>query len=314
MWSDDHGAFVTEGGEAGVVYAEVPLTAAVRRACRLSGPATRLHGGEESAAWRVGDKVVRISAYAKDLAEAEWCHRVAGAARAGGCTEAVVPLPLPGRADGATVMRIEGRTVSLWPYVDGVWVPKDNLESALAAARLLARLHRALAKVELPPRPRPSLLDVGQAAYDDPELHDPQLDNWLSDFTTRSRLWHPLHGDYYRGNLLTAHDDPTRIIGVLDWDEALVAPPEVEVAGAAMEFTPDFSENLAQPRQFAQTYRRSGGTAESLDDESLVQLMRHRLRRESVYFTQAAAQGVEQDEEDLDYHRRRLAAFTRLRP
>ncbi|MGW0705429.1 phosphotransferase [Streptomyces sp. NPDC002643] len=298
-----------------MVFAEVPLTAAARRACGVSGPASRLYGGEESAAWRVGDNVIRVGPTEKDPAEAEWCHRVAAAARAGGCAEAVAPLALPGRG-GATVVRIEGRVVSLWPYVDGVWASKEVAESA-PAARLLARLHRALAGAELPPRPRPCFSQTGldgRAAYDDPRLHDPQLDKWLADFSARARLRHPLHGDYYHGNLLASHDDPTRLIAVVDWDEALVAPPEVEVASAAMEFTDDFCKDIADARLFANTYLQAGGTAENLNDEALVQLMRHRLRRESVHFTLAAARGMEHGEEDLDYHRRRLEAFARLRP
>ncbi|GHE09638.1 aminoglycoside phosphotransferase family protein [Streptomyces alanosinicus] len=298
-----------------MAIAEVPLTAAARRACGVSGPATRLYGGEESAAWRVGDNVVRIGPSGKDPTEAEWCHRVAAAARACGCAEAVAPLALPGRG-GATVVRIEGRAVSLWPYVDGVWASKEAAASA-PAARLLARLHRALAAVEPPPRPRPCFLQTGldgRATYDDPGLRDPQLDKWLADFSARARLRHPLHGDYYHGNLLAERDDPTRLIAVLDWDEALVAPPEVEVASAAMEFTDDFCEDIADARRFANTYLQAGGTAEILDDEALVQLMRHRLRCESVHFTRETARGVEHDAEDLDYHRRRLEAFARLRP
>lgn len=298
---------------------EVPLTAAVRAATGVSGPAERLHGGEESAAWRVGDKVVRISAYDRSPAEAEWCHAVAASARAGGCAEAVAPLPLPGRGDGATVARVEGRTVSLWPFVDGVWAGRD-LETALAAARLLARLHRALAGTGagLPPRPRPSHLETGLrgevTAYPDPRLEDAELDAWLARFSARARVRHPLHGDYYHGNLLVDRNDPHRLVAVLDWDEAPVAPPEVEVASGALEFADEFCENLEDARRFAAAYAAAGGTAEPLDDEALVQLIRHRLRREGVYFARAVALGVGHDEEDLDHHRRRMEAFVRLRP
>jgi Ser/Thr protein kinase RdoA (MazF antagonist) len=231
--------------------------------------------------------------------------------------EAVAPLPIPGRGDGATVVRVEGRTVSLWPYADGVWAAGDDPRAATAAARTLARLHRALAGADLPPRPRPSLLETGlagEAAYDDPRLRDPQPDTWLREFTGRARLRQPLHGDTYHGNLLVARDDPARIVAVLDWDESLVAPPEVEVGSAALEFADEFGENPADARRFADAYRGAGGTAEDLDDESLIQLMRHRPRREGAHFALAVARGVKHDEEDLDYHRRRMEAFARLRP
>ncbi|AUH39443.1 phosphotransferase enzyme family protein [Streptomyces sp. CMB-StM0423] len=300
-----------------MVFVEVPLTAAVREATGVTGPAERLYGGEESAAWRVGAHVVRIGAYDKDTAEAEWCHRVAVAARAGGCPEAVAPLPVPGRDDGATVVRVEGRAVSLWPYADGVWADRDDPRSATAAARMLARLHRALAGARLPPRPKPSFLEAGlagDAAYDDPRLHDPQLDTWLAGFSARARLRHALHGDYYHGNLLVDRADPARIVAVLDWDESLVAPPEVEVGSAALEFADEFCEDPADARRFADAYLEAGGTAEALDEESLTQLMRHRLRREGAYFALAVARGVQHDGEDLDYHHRRMEAFAGLRP
>ncbi|GAA2689619.1 hypothetical protein GCM10010400_63290 [Streptomyces aculeolatus] len=300
-----------------MVFVEVPLTAAVREATGVTGPAERLYGGEESAAWRVGEHVVRIGAYDRDPAEAEWCHRVAVAARTGGCAEAVAPLPIPGRGDGATVVRVEGRAVSLWPYVDGVWAAGDDPRTATVAARMLARLHRALAGARLPPRPRRNFLETGlagDAEYDDPRLRDPQLDRWLAGFAARPLPRHALHGDYYHGNLLVDRGDPERIVAVLDWDESFVAPPEVEVGSAALEFADEFCENPADARRFADAYREAGGTAEMLDDETLTQLMRHRLRREGVYFALAVARGVQHDDEDLEYHRRRMEAFARLRP
>nr|WP_206324186.1 phosphotransferase [Streptomyces sp. HNM0574] len=292
------------------------MTAAARWVCGVDGPATRLYGGEESAAWRVGEHVVRVAGFARDPAEVEWCHRVAAAARAGGCAEALAPLPLPGRPDGATAAHVEGRTVSLWPHVDGVWASPGEA-GAVLAARLLARLHRALAPAALPPRPRPNFLLTGldgRATYEDPRLRDPRLDAWLREFHARARAPHPLHGDFYRGNLLAAPGDPARLLAVLDWDEALVAPPETEVASAAMEFAGDFGADTAAVRRFVRAYRESGGTARLLDDEALAQLMRHRLRCESVRFADAAARGEPQDAEDLAHHRRRLTAFARLRP
>ncbi|MBA0049954.1 aminoglycoside phosphotransferase family protein [Streptomyces sp. AJS327] len=299
-----------------MVFVEVPLTPAVRTATGVRGDAERLYGGEESAAWRVGDVVVRISAYDRDPADAEWCHRVAVAARAGGCAEALAPLPLPGRHDGATATRVEGRTVSLWPYVDGVWAP-DDPATVTAAARLLAGLHRALARADLPPRPLSCSLETGldgRAEYSDPALRDPQLDAWLTDFTTHAPLRHALHGDFYHGNVLTARDSPGSVVALLDWDEALIAPPEVDVAGAALEFTEDDGTGMDGVRRFAATYREAGGTAERLDEETLAQLVRHRLRREAVYFDLACARGVRHDTEDLDYHRERMDTFARLRP
>lgn len=291
----------------------MPLTAAARRACGFSGPAVRLHGGEEPAAWRVGDKVVRVGGHEKDVAEMEWCHRVAVAAKAGGCTEAVAPPPLPHRDDGATAQRIGRHVVSVWPYVGGAWAEKGNQTTALAAARL----HRALRAAALPPRLKPCFLEAGldgRLAYDGPRLQDARLDDWLSEFSARQWPRHALHGDFYRGNVLASRGDPSRLIAVLDWDETYMVPPEAEVASDALEFTDDFCADFADARRFADAYMEAGGTALDLDDEALAQLMRHRLRRESAYFELAAARGVKHDEEDAVYHRRRLDAFASLRP
>ena len=299
-----------------MAYADIPLTTAMQEACDLHGPAARLYGGEESAAWRVRDRVIRISALDKDPVRIEWCHRVAAAARAGGCTEALVPLPLPGR-HGATTTVIDRRVVSVWPYIDGVWAPESHTEVTRAAARLLARLHRALLPADLPARPHPCFVQVGldgRTSYEDPRLQDPQLDTWLAEFSARSRLQHPVHGDYYHGNLLTTPTDPTHIIAVLDWDEAMIAPPEVDVASAALEFSNGFCDDIADARHFIAMYHQAGGTAEHLTDEATVQLIRHRLRRDSVHFTRATALGTPYDEHDLAYHHQRLGAFDRLRP
>ncbi|MEU7831491.1 phosphotransferase [Nonomuraea sp. NPDC049129] len=115
---------------------------------------------------------------------------------------------------------------------------------------------------------------------------------------------HPLHGDYYTGNTL-ARDG--RIVAVLDWDETFVGAPELELAAAALEW----GDDLAGPsEEFVAAYHEAGGTAARLDEESLAQLVRHKLRREYAYFHK----GVTHDEEDIEYHRARVELFHRLRP
>ncbi|MGK5628716.1 phosphotransferase enzyme family protein [Streptomyces sp. URMC 123] len=278
----------------------------------LDLPAERLYGGEESAAYRFGDLVVRLGPPWRPSAEAEWCHRVALAAAGAGVTEAVAPLRT---VDGATVVRLEGRPVTLWPHVAGEWVAEGDPDAAGRAARLLARLHRAVADLELPARPGPSHLAVGLAGdetYDDPALRDPALDRWLAEFHRTAERRHPLHGDYHHGNLLA--DGDGRITAVLDWDDALVAPPEAELASAALEFGDEYGRDLAAVRAFVDAYHAEGGTAGDLDDEALAQLMRHRLRREGAYFDLARARGAVHGEEGLEHHRLRMAAFAALRP
>ena len=292
-----------------MVYTDIPLTDDVRAAVEAewgySGPGERLHGGEESAAYRVGTAVVRIGPLGRDPAEVEWCHGIAAAA--GAVPEVVTPLPRP---DGSTVIVVADRPVTVWPLVEGRWARSEDPAEFAEAAALLARLHRAWAEHRPPPRPRRSFLEIGLDGTPSAELPDPELDRWLAEFGATARV-HPLHGDYYEGNLLS-HDG--HVTAVLDWDEALIGAPELELASAALEFADVLSTDLSGARAFVDAYLATGGTARDLDDTSLAQLMRHRLRREAVYFGIAVGRGVEHDADDLDYHSKRLAAFHALRP
>ncbi|WP_063058419.1 phosphotransferase enzyme family protein [Nocardia sienata] len=292
-----------------MVYIDLPLTETVRAAVAASwgyvGDSERLHGGEESAAYRVGEVVVRIGSPRRDPQEMEWCHGIAAAARA--VPEVVTPLP---RADGSTVEMVSGHPVTVWPLVDGRWTDSADPVQFLEAAGLLARVHRALAEHRPPARPRPSFLEIGLDGTPSAELPDPELDRWLAAFTATTRA-QPLHGDYYEGNLLSRDG---HVVALIDWDEAAIGPPELEVASAALEFADEFGRDLSGARAFVDAYIAAGGTAGELDDIALAQLIRHRLRREAAYFGMAVARGVRHDQDDLEYHRQRMAAFHRLRP
>lgn len=160
------------------------------------------------------------------------------------------------------------------------------------------------------PRPKRSFLEIGLDGAPSAELPDPDLDRWLAQFSQSARS-QPLHGDYCQGNLLARAGHVT---AVLDWDEALIGPPEVELASAALEFADVLGPELTGARQFVDVYHAEGGTAGHLDDLALVQLMRHRLRREAVYFGMAVGRGVQHDADDLAYHRQRMDTFHQLRP
>ncbi|TDD12215.1 serine kinase [Nonomuraea deserti] len=294
-----------------MIYATTPLTPAIREAVGLTwgftGEGERLHGGEESAAYRLDGHVIRVGPAGRDAAEPEWCHTIARHAAAT-LPEALAPLPAP---DGTTVITVEGRPISCWPYIDGAWPDAGVVAQRVAGARLLARLHRSLAGCRPGPRPVPALQEsglYGDPPHDAAELDDPVLDRWLADFHARHPLRHPLHGDFYAGNALAR--DGT-IVAVLDWDESFVGAPETELAAAALEW----GDDLAGPsKEFVDAYHEAGGTASRLDEESLAQLVRHKLRREYAYFHKAARFGVEHDQADLDYHHARVELFHRLRP
>ena len=317
-------------------YAETPLAPSVLetvvRAWDLGHPAVpdaaeaeRLYGGEESAAYRLGELVVRVGPAWRGTDTAEWCHAVARHARQGGVTEAVAPLRT---RTGATVVGARTgedgggspvvRPVSVWPYVRGSWPERGDAGLPDRAARLLGRLHHALRDTAAALPARPVAGDLEEGLYGggwaaDPALADAALDRWLAAFHARAPRVQALHGDYYRGNLL-ARDG--RLRAVLDWDEAMVGPPALEAATAAGEFTGpgSWTTDMGGALAFVRTYAEAGGTAGTLAEEELAQLVRHRLRCESAAYARERARGTEPDAEDVAHHERRLALYRALRP
>ncbi|MEU7894323.1 phosphotransferase [Nonomuraea sp. NPDC049152] len=295
-----------------MIYASTPLTDTIRRAVSTTwgtpdDEGRRLYGGEESAAYLLGDHVVRVGPESRATAESEWCHAVARHAAAR-LPEAVAPVPTP---TGDTVIRVEGRPISLWPYIEGDWPDSDLPEHRIQGAHLLAHLHTALAGARPGPRPTPAFQEsglYGEPPHDAAGLDDSALDRWLAGFHRTHQVRHPLHGDYYTGNTLARNGV---IVAVLDWDEVFVGAPEVELAAAALEWGDD---DLGPSKEFVDAYLEAGGTASPLTEEELAQLIRHKLRREYAYFHKAVAAGVVHDEDDLDYHRRRVALFHDLTP
>lgn len=292
-----------------MVFTDIPLTDEIRAALATewgyTGHSERLHGGEESAAYRVGTVVVRIGAKGRDLGEVEWCNGVAAAA-ARKVPEAVAPLAL---ADGTTALSIGDRPITVWPYVAGSWADRRNPEQRTESARLLARIHLALVEEHAPARPHPSLWQRGLDGSSQPDLPDRSLDRWLAEFSRDARV-QPLHGDFYPGNLLAGDG---HIVAVLDWDEALIGPAEMEVASAAWEFGKSDGD-LAVAQGFVDDYLEAGGPARALGDTTLRQLIRHRLRCESVAFAASQRSGVQHNSDDMDYRQECVATFHRLAP
>lgn len=111
-------------------------------------------------------------------------------------------------------------------------------------------------------------------------LDDPQLADWLDDFK-RTRRSHALHGGYYPGNLLFEDD---RLVGIVDWDEAVVDAPEVGLAVAACEWGDLLQTgDLSGAVEFVEVYCDNGGTADRINTEATRQLYRERLRWELAY-------------------------------
>lgn len=143
--------------------------------------------------------------------------------------EAIAPIS---SASGRTVHVVDGHPVTVWPFVAGEWADRANRRHFEAAAALLARVHRTLAAEPVGPPP-----GKDRRPGDTSDLTDHRLDEWLRHFERGRLQRHPLHGDYYPGNVLAAGD---RLVGLLDWDEAFEGMPERE-AGLRR------SGNAAQP-------------------------------------------------------------------
>lgn len=60
---------------------------------------------------------------------------------------------------------------------------------------------------------------------------------WLADRTPTDRPHTLIHNDFRLDNLVLDTDDPTRIVGVLDWELATVGDPLVDLAGAMSYWT-----------------------------------------------------------------------------
>lgn len=261
-----------------------------------------LSGGQESIVVRLADVVVRIGPDWRPTDEAEWCYSVAELLSRT-CSMAIPPIR---STSGRTAVRIANRPVSLWRYVDGrSGDPTDPVDREQAAATLAA-VHRAANQLTTKRRPPLS----SPTAHVD-SLADDQLDHWLSEFM-RDRKVHVLHGDFYPGNtLFSAHE----LVGLVDWDEAVVAAPETELAVAACEWSGLLqSGELGGALEFVTKYVHAEGTAEPLDAEEVAQLYRMRLRWELTYEERHSGPIESLSGEARSYRLRQIALYNDLSP
>jgi Ser/Thr protein kinase RdoA (MazF antagonist) len=261
--------------------------------------------GDECDIWRVqttrGTIAVRVSPGARSEAGLNWSHRLL-AYVASRVPEAVAPLAT---TDGKTLVRWEGRLVSVYPWVDGEAATIELPFICAAAARLLARLHHAMRGWGEPPPLRLSLAG-GEAG-----LVDDDLDRLLIKIEpSRDLLRGPVHGDYYPRNLIC---QDKRIVGVIDWDESHADLLAQELAWAVWEFGQDASRadlDLERARNFVAAYADEGGPVPASEQRLIIPLIRKRLREEVDQAAGWVARGAAIDQ---DYMDREIAAFHKLR-
>ena len=277
-------------------------------------PVCQLDGGEECEIWRVasevGSLVVRISPDWRSLDRLRQTHRLLLSLQS---RLPVVVAPLKAR-DKTTFFLYRGQYVVLFPYREGQHMDRENPAHRLAAARLLAALHRATAKISYSHiqrhvREAPDLPGVEDAV----ELSDPELDAWHAALLSEPATYTCgiIHGDYYRRNILVQDDI---IVAVLDWDDAHPDFLMQEVAYSTWEFCKTAEGDDWYPERaqaFLRAYREAGGPCRTEEYASVLPFIRWRLREEIRYNLAAKAAGLPWwDDEYVEAISR---AFQRLR-
>lgn len=266
------------------------------------GSPERLAGGYKNELLRYGDRVLRLEA--TTLESVQWEHALLRFL-APGVPEVVVALDGPALWD-------DGRVASIFPFVPGEQLDRDDPAQRLALARLLARLHRT--GLAWPGGQRP-----GAAAWPERDL----LRNLEWDWTivekpavlvnayeelVRFLLDPPhlvmgiVHGDVYRANLRVGAG---RIVGVIDWEDARLDWPAWELANATWEVCKvGDSLDVGRCRAFVDAYVAADGPAEP---EFLPQLVRVRLVADILYSLTRKARGEAFDQAYIDHLLRALA-------
>lgn len=270
-----------------------------------------MSGGEEAQVWRVesvdGPLVVHASPAWRSNEELGWVH---GLLRftARQAPEAVAPLPTH---DGSSLVPHDDRWLSLFPFVSGMFLDREDAVQREAAARLLARMHRAMLGWKAPGR-RPSPIPARVPPIPDPpELVDAALDAWRAGLATsaESLARGPIHGDYYRRNVFWQDG---RISGVIDWFESRIAYLIEEVAWSTWEFAKTAAGDdlhLERAQGFLAAYLDEGGPVSSRGFQHFVSAIRWRLRDEVRLALAAASRGLPWDP---GYTAEEIRAFERL--
>lgn len=282
------------------------LSAVADRYGAVAEGAEALGGGSASTVWQlksVPPVVVRVSQHYQ-LKDLRWsCGVAAEFSRM--VPEAIRPLV---GSDGEPAFLWNGNPVTVWPFVDGLSLDRDDLRQLRQAARLLGHMHEAMLVCPA--------LGVGQAPdRDDSEaaelLRDDELDEWLRSWHANAAAEEPIgwmHGDFFPGNILWRQG---QIVGVVDWDEVAWGPLIIELASSVWEFgkSPAGDTILLDPAmEFLTAYRRAGGPVPP--SNSLIPLIRDHLRRGVAFWSRARANGYEIDPAGIQAM---ASAFTALR-
>ena len=302
----------TSGERRAIVDANAIAALVEQRWAVRCGNLRPVGGGDESLAWRAttdGEPLLlHLSPPWRRIEELRWVHQIVSR-----LAERVPPAIAPLAAtDGSTAVPVGGRLLSVYPFIEGTHLDREDATQRTAAARLLATIHRAQAALAFAARP-PSAPNAptNRPRTDDPaELVDRELDRW-HDAVAAVRLPGGLvHGDFYRRNLLWANG---QIAAVVDWHEARHDVIAREVAWSIWEFAKDDAGTALLPdraREFLLAYEDAGHGLTAAERGALLPFIRWRLREELRQAHAAAARDEPWDEE---YARAETEAFAVLR-
>jgi Ser/Thr protein kinase RdoA (MazF antagonist) len=149
----------------------------------------------------------------------------------------IVPRPIRA-GDGSTFFIDGGLAVSVLPYVPGRPAAATDW---LAVAAALGRFHAAATGLDLLQRPTtPALAQIEWPPARLPRQLADRLHalraarRWAMEWTQRAEApTAPIHGDFFPGNVLV---DRERVTALLDWEEARIDWPAIDVAAGVWHF------------------------------------------------------------------------------
>lgn len=275
---------------------------AARYTLRSEGSPERLTGGYANDVVRFGEVVVRTSPPGTSEVELAYEH---GLIQRLADRVPEVNAPLVGD-DGSTFISLDGRLVSVFPFVPGRRGDRRSDRQRESAAEVLARMHAAgleLGPVE--PRPgQPSLrdldwrsnwmwdLDLALSVSPWPRLQGEWEELGAFVGSLEGLLFGPIHSDYYPGNVIVRRG---RVCGVIDWDYARPDWLAWELARSTWEFAKDKRTHALRPERaaaFLSAYRAAGGPVPATEEALLIPFMRCvRLEEILHHLTERARNG-----------------------
>ena len=121
-------------------------------------------------------------------------------------------------------------------------------------------------------------------ARDLPEIRE--VGAWLSEHLPSDDAWSPgiMHGDYHSANVMLGHEAPGRVVAILDWENATIGDPLLDLAGFLRMFElSDWSTWSDRSEMIEHWEQHSGRRAPDLRYHSALSAFRLAVLLEGVY-------------------------------